>query len=463
VSLLTPAGECYSAAGYDETAVSRVTAQDLIFMAAFAPTLRSSSWLTLQLGTGEINRAGGVPTGGSLRPLILLLCQDSTVTLDVAMDHLVHELGVRALVASLEDIQLRAALERPSTRGQALYLSPNGSDSWSSSSDAAESLLWHLGASYSEVVRVYPALLERVLANFERAGGRLDEFRMAVLESDAREDRDLASAVLEQLRASLNVEQFRREGRLRSFDATAVQREQTDLLSYAPDVVLVFAGGLASVSPYPERANVVALLEEAEPAMVPFQPYYVFGPRNSQDISLATLAARSESFRQRAVGVTAERPLEPERARAVDERFRAAFPELSTELALGVSFATYDALYYLASAWAVAAPTALPVTATSIAENFERVTAPGGEPIDLAAPFAEISTSLRERAPQLFNASGTTGPAEFDAQRTRSALPRVYCWPSGGSSALVAQYDAAQELSVVRSDCARDLLGTAGE
>lgn len=122
VSLLTPEDECYSAAGYDETAISGVTAQDLTFMGAFAPTLRSSSWLTLLLGTGEINASGGVLTGGSRRPLVTVLCQDSTSTLDAALDHLVHDLGARALVASLEDSQLRAALERPSTRGQALYL-----------------------------------------------------------------------------------------------------------------------------------------------------------------------------------------------------------------------------------------------------------------------------------------------------------------------------------------------------
>jgi hypothetical protein len=459
VGLLTAQGECYAAAGYDEIAMRSLTAQDVVFMGSFAPTLRSSSWLTLSMGVDEINAGGGIRAGETTSPLGVVSCLDSAQTIDEALQHLVQELGATALVASLEDVALRAALELPATRARALYLSPNGANSGSSSSGNDDPLLWYLGASYAEVLPLYPELVGRAAAAFERAGGAPAAFRVAILESDAAEDRELAAAVVNGLRVVTDVEQVRREGRLRNFDALSVQRDPSELLAYSPALLLVFAGGLVSVSPYPERTGLISLLEGAEPTTPSFQPFYVFGPRNPLDASLAALAASSESFRRRAVGVTAERRVEPERARALSGRFRSTFPELPPELGLNVSFAAYDALHYLASAIAVAGPSLPPFTASELAANLARVTDPNGAPLDLMTPFAERSSFLSGARESTFNVSGTSGPAEFDAQRTRPAPPRVYCWGSDGAVLDLSPYEPGLTLSPVRFDCAEDLMG----
>jgi hypothetical protein len=457
VGLLTPNGECYAAAGYDEIAMRPLTAQDVVFMGAFAATLRSSSWLTLRLGVDEINAGGGIRIGDTTRPLVVVSCLDSALTIGDVLEHLIHELGASTLVATLEDAALQAALELPVTRAQALYLSPNGANSGSSFSGNADPLLWYLGASYAEVLPLYPELVGRAAAAFERAGGSPTAFRVAILESDAGEDRDLAAAVVDRLRVVTDVEQVRREGRLRNFDALSVQRDPSELFAYAPDLILVFVGGLTSVSPYPERTSLITLLEGLEPTTPSLRPFYVFGPRNPLDSSLATLAAGSESFRRRAVGVTADRRLDPERARALSERFRLAFPELSPALGLNVSFAAYDALHYLAAAFAVAEPSQFPFTASQMAANLARITDPKGAALDFVMPFAERSSFLSGSSGLTFNVSGTSGPAEFDAQRTRPEPPRVYCWGGDGGVLELAQYEPALAPSRVRTDCAEDL------
>lgn len=457
VGLLTSEGECYATAGYDEALVSELTARDLILLGAFAPSSRSSTWLTIELGVDELNSREQSAASGRQSRVIAVSCSDAAGTIDAALDHLVGELGVTALVASLEDIALRVALEHPATHNRALYLSPNGFNVWSAPAEASDPLLWYLGPSYARVVPAYPTFLERALSAFERSGGSRETFRIAVVQSDAREDRDLAAAVVEALGVDYDVTQLLREGRLRTFEASAVRQDPAPLLGYEPQLLLFFASGLDALSPYPERASLLQLMEGTASS---FRPLYVFGPRNLWDTAPATLATQSQSFRQRALGVTAERPIVADQAALLAERFEQHFPELPPELPLRISFGVYDALNYLASTYAISASTSLPRTAGELAANLQRVTDPNGTPLELSTP-QPMSSSLPTIETRL-NLLGASGPAEFDTDHARSAPLRIYCWGNDGAAKDIAGYDPDPASPLLTDDCAQEFAGSTG-
>jgi hypothetical protein len=456
VGLLTPEGECYAAAGYEEALVSDLTARDLILLGAFAPSSRTSSWLTLELGVDELNAREQSGADDPRSRVVAVSCSDTASTIDVAIDHLVGELGVTALVASLEDIALRAALERPATRDRALYLNPNGFDEWSSPPEAADPLMWYLGPNHARVVPGYPPFLERALVAFERSGGSRDTFRMAMVQSDAREDRDLAAAVIDALGVDYDVARLLREGRMKTFEASSVQQDPAPLLGYQPQLLLFFAGGLNGLSPYPERASLLQRIEGTAPD---FRPLYVFGPRNLEDVAPATLAAQSESFRRRAIGLTAERPIAADRAAVLVERFQEHFPELPAELQLHISFGVYDALNYLASASGIPASALRPRTAAEVAANLQRITDPNGVRMELSTPWHESASVAA--SPTTLNLLGTSGPAEFEADHARSGPLRIFCWGSDGVTRDIAGYDPDSAIPLPTSNCAQDFSGLA--
>src|SRR5690242_15550063 len=78
VSLSSADGTCFASTGFDPVASASSTAQEMRIVGAFAPSVRSSTWLTLKLAADEINAAGGVASAGGDQPLVVVLCQDSS-------------------------------------------------------------------------------------------------------------------------------------------------------------------------------------------------------------------------------------------------------------------------------------------------------------------------------------------------------------------------------------------------
>jgi hypothetical protein len=438
VDLLTEHGECYVSSGYSDETMGSATGKDLLLLGAFAPTIRSSTWLTLQLAANEINARGGLPVAsGPPRPVLLVACDDQSAHLPVALEHLVRRLGVRALLVSLEQNMLQAALDLPATRGGSLLLAPTGSAA--PSAPAESELFWSLGAPGVLAAPLYPDVIRRLADAAVARGALLADLKIVSLSSAAAEDDALAEAVQPQIRlGTVGVFELIREGRferLRLDDDSSEARSQTmrHLAAVAPDIILVFAGGSFTRPRGAPRVSALQLLEASDGAASQWRPTYVLGPRNAGDPLLSQLARGGSGFGARALGITVERRPDPSLAVPLAARFAAAFPKAADSGPWGVSPAVYDAFYYLAYALAAAPRSELGSGATDVLAGLQQVTQPSSPRVDVGPGAAGLELALEMLGQHLpFDVYGSSGPADFGRDHTRTDMPRLYCIGADG-------------------------------
>jgi hypothetical protein len=458
--LLVEGGACYQASNYDDEEMGPLTGEDLLTIGVFAPSIQSSTWLTVQLAVAELNARGGLPTASGLkRPVLAVTCNDAPSAMADAIAHLAR-LPVRALLASVDQRSLDIALSLNAGPDPLFLLAPRGSDRLT-----AESVidpLWSLGAPSSAVLAAYPTLIEQVVQSAVARGANLDLLRFASLVSAAPEDRALADAVTARIGGANRI-QLMGEDRFRPFDLTddadsERQRQLQELADYAPDLVLVFAGGFFADADRRPRTSVLRALEQLAAETPGWSPLYVLGPRNAEDAVLRGLALEDGSFRSRNVGMTADRAAYPEMRGPLAARFNAAFPEAGSELFVEPS--TYDALYYLAYALASSSSKGVATAASDVLAGLRQITTAGAERIDvgLGATGVERATLLlAARTP--FDLFGTSGPAEFDASHSRSDTARAYCWPGAGELETLTAYDGAHAAFDTALACGGKALG----
>jgi hypothetical protein len=453
----TSNGECFlGTALADELGSSQATLEDAIVIGTFAPTLRSSEWLTVQLAVDELNSLGGLPSERGTKQVLGVLCDGSRATVAAAIDHLVTGLSSRAILASLEDESLRIALEHQDANGP-LFLSPNSSDSWSASLAGGDPpFLWYLGPDYRDLVAAYSGLVARAHSSLVMQGRDPSLTRVATVVSEAKEDHDLADAVESEMELGGSLAyDLRREYRLLRFGFESAE-DLESLLNFGPDIVLFFVGGVRSQSPYSAR---IALIRELEAIAreASWRPIYVFGPRNADDRVLAQLAFEDSDFRSRAIGVRGDRVVDDAVADSLRQRFASAFPSQDR---LPVSLGVYDALYYLAYAVAATPGHARASQGASV-DGMSRVTDSAGESVAIGVGITglEKATELLS-AGDAFDLHGTTGPAAFDAGHVRAGPPRAYCWLESGRVVDFADLsaDGANGLAV-SADCGTQVLG----
>jgi hypothetical protein len=371
--------------------------------------------------------------------VLLVACDDQSAHLPVALEHLVHRLGVRALLASLEQDVLQAALDLPATRGGSLLLAPSGSAAPSAPAESA--LFWSLGAPSVLAAPLYPDVIRRVVDAAVARGAVLDDLKLVSLSSAAAEDDALAEAVQDQLQlGNAGVDELIREGRfkrVRLDDDSSEDRAQTmqNLAAYAPDIILVFAGGSFAAPRGVPRVSVLQLLEARDAATPQWRPTYVLGPRNAGDPLLSQLARGGSGFGARALGITVERRPDPSLAAPLAARFGAAFPQAIESGQWGASPAVYDAFYYLAYALAAAPRPELGPGAADVLAGLQQVTQSSGPRVDVGPGAAGLERALEMLGQQLpFDVYGSTGPADFGRDHTRTDMPRLYCIGADGEA-----------------------------
>ena len=467
VALNSQASACFGSTPYADETMGALTASDLLLIGAFAPGIRSSSWLTLLLAAEELNANGGLPApDGRLRPLLVLACDDSADSVVQALLHIVHDLKGQAVLAALEQRALAIALGVPETRGAVLYLSPNAVALPAGESGATA--LWSLGGRNAALARAVATTIARAS---DGAAARLAagaSAKVALLVSAAREDAELAQAMMEVLELSgRDGDGLMAEDRLRILelaDASPTERsaQLREVARFAPDVVAIVAGGTFSDPDRTPRSTVVLDLEGLA-AGSGWLPRYVLGPRNASDASLRELAMRDASFRARVLGVTADELPDAEAAGSLSVRFAERYGNLRPGLA--PVHAEYDALYLLAYALATAPPAAS--AAESVELGLRHVTDGDAEPIPVGpgpGRLERVRTLLVEDQP--FDTLATSGPARFDPTRHRGGELRAFCWDGTGSLMSVASYASdGTELArnaPVADDCGNEALSASG-
>jgi len=437
VALADVSEDCSATVGYDEQELSTLTLQGVDVIGAFASTPRSSTWLSLELAANEWNQARKASPSTALRPLIVLLCNDSSASVSRAMPHLVQELGAQALVAPGDSSALRAALD-PIATAPVFSLSPVGSSLSPEGLESEGDLLWYLGSEYLGTLPAYEQLLERAIATARSRAPVPADFHIALVIGADSEDDALASAV-ERL---IQVEGRDADGliiddRLRvvrapqelRFDPTqGLER----LLNPTPDLVLLFMGPREDPTAL-DASILVDVLEAQVKVHGAAPPLYLVGPRSLQAPALQELVAARPSLRSRVAGVRADPVPDGQLSEALQQRFAAAYPALRPrapqrkqgDRALEP---VYDALYSLAYALS-AGRQATPEEAPGVLAGFRRITdaaasesiaiGPGLEQLEQAMQLLESGATLR--------LEGTSGAVRFDpGTHTRTGAPRAY-------------------------------------
>jgi hypothetical protein len=437
VVLSSPELECYASSPYDDRTMGGATAEDLTIIGAFAPTLRSSTWLTLELAEQEFRASELASSADGPAPLMLVLCDDAPGAIQGSVEHLVDELSARAVLASFDQSVQSASLLAAGER--AFLLSPDGALGGSPTP-----AFWHLAGDYTELTPAYPPLLDALVRRMEQrtaASGRPSRIAAVTSPGDAGRLGELVSA-------SLRVDgqtpkQLEVPDRFRSFELSDEERASnlSELLMFAPDLVLLNATGVFGSSPRRERAEVIGRLEAEAAAAGRVPPLYVIGPRQAGDTYLDLLAARDASFRARAVLVDFDQPGRAEDA-ALRARFATTYQSPLPGSYLGPAARIYDAFYYLAYA-ATAGRSPGSLTTASVRRGMALVTDPTGVEVHVGAGSEGLDRArelLLDGTP--FALSGITGGEPFDPARgLRDGSVVAQCWGDDGLPQVLARFD----------------------
>lgn len=431
VDLTSDDGACYASSGYVDQTMGELTGAQLALVGAFAPALKSSNWLSMQLAADEINADGGLPLGtGPNRPLVLLACDDRVESIEPAMKHLVNQLGARALLGTLEEESLSAALSVGATRNSAIFLTPSSVDATASAEDV--DAVWALGTRTTELAGFYPDVVQLVARVADARRTDLHSLRLLSVIDQAQEDDTLAEAVLPSLvldgsgTAELLREDRSRTLRLSDDSPTDRAQKLADAAAFAPDIVLLFVGGTFASPRGKPRTTIVQDMENLSAASNGWRPLYVLGARNLEDSFLRELALHNDDYRRRVVGVTVARAADPQLAQPLQARFAAAFPQAESSSGLGVTSSVYDALYFLAYALAAAPRDDGPLSTQDVRTGLQDVMMAGADRVDVGpGPDGLDKARVASRARTPFDTYGTNGPAG-------SVDPHLYCFNTHG-------------------------------
>jgi hypothetical protein len=422
-----------------------------VFVGAFATIppvgpLTHPSYENYLLAINEFDSAGGI-TGWNpvtqrvgLRMPAAVICN---VAADVgtAMNHLISDVHVPAVVAALDSVTLRTTFENIALPNNIFVINPFGANT-TLTSLTTNGLLWHMLGQPSDYAPAYQALFPRIEAYVRSAAEQNipagTALRVATVTANATDTQDLAGAVEALLTwnggktvtqntqatppAFLNVaiDSVLNGTDLATIDVTAAV---TALDAFKPNVVISFAS-----------AEFVKLLQTYEVLHVgqpPYSmnppPFYVIGPYNMESTTLkmwignGAAGTPSETRRTRIAGIGVASASDTHALDAYETRF-VSVPNNPSGLG---QENYYDAMYFAVYSVLGAGP--LPtLSGTNVAQGMLRLLS--GSSYDVG-PQAIGNVCGALGAPtgsiQLF---GALGPPDFTIRTgARVGEGDVYC------------------------------------
>lgn len=406
--------------------------------------------LAQQLALEDLNVQGGLPDApdGTRRPLLLVVCDNDPKSVDPALDHLIDELELPGLVATIRPGDF---LQGFGDHRSALYFCPTTvTDAIAYEKD--DDLIWSLLGESSDFAPAYAKLLERtetyVRATHHIAAGA--PIRVALVTTLDASDADLNTAIQPLLRfngMSLkdNIDADNFEG-FTVESSKDVDRVVEDLVTFRPDIVVSAAGQVIT--------SATGLLWKTEDrwensSIDGFKkplPTYLLSPNNQGDLANVALLLQDlaentpeenpeNRFFGLMVGDDPDRTLINAYQIHLDTRFMGAAYEDTANY--------YDAVFFLAYA-TYAAGTDEPLSGSSLLRGMKRLQsgetfAPGLR--DAARIFSALS-----EPDATINLKSTLGPPGFDPEtRVRHIQGSTFCFRPQGSKMIpdtdVKRYD----------------------
>jgi hypothetical protein len=405
-----------------------------IFFGAFAtlnaavPEDNAIVWahrLALDELSGDAN--GGLPGGpnGKRRPLVMVVCNNSTDTVDKGLSHLADDLRVPAVLATLKPGDLRRGFEAHGER-DIFYLSPTGATR-TLVETPDHGLIWNLLGQPSDLAPTYARLLALAEPYLRTQRSLTRPLRVALVTTNDAFDSDLATFVEQVLTfngksITANADNYAGFTVNTSDPQPEVWAQQ--IVAFQPDVVV----STASES-FSQKSGLLEALESDwnELNLTAPRPFYILSPYNAGDLTdihdlmsnLIKGGVDSQANR-RFVGVSiagaADLTLQNQFATRLRTEFKDAYTDTGNY---------YDASYFLA--YAMYAAGNGPLTGSAIAAAMPRLI--NGKAIDVGPTNIAAAFLALSKPDSSIELDGTLGPPDFDpATGVRHDQGSVLCF-----------------------------------
>jgi hypothetical protein len=407
---------------------------------------KSQEVLNYRLVLNELSGPGqgGLPApNNTKRPLVLVVCDNTPPGeyegIKKSMNHLVHELGVPGVLASLQTADLLRAFDEFGQRNGVFFLSPLNSNEQLAAQDDS-SLLWHMLGMPTDMVPAYVSLLEK-LEKLILASKPGEKLKVALVWTpDAFHNELVQTAVQKLVFNGVGVTANETDGFYKSIKlepSSDIPNEVTSLRRFAPHVVISMANNSFIQS---------GMLEQFERAYgATNKVHYVLSPFNRAETDRVKALIKeiidAEMETPGAVPTGHKRFMGVNVAGAED---RTLYNEYYTRLTTSFEGVLpdrenfYDALYFLAYAIHAAGSTTV-LSGRGIAQAMPSLINGTSEfgvgPRDRLSALAFLSGTLPMRL------IGTLGPPDFDLNSgSRVDTGGIYCfhWNQTSAGTLVA-------------------------
>jgi hypothetical protein len=375
---------------------------------------------------------GGVPDGpgGARRPLVMIVCNNANDEVEAGVQHLVEDLQVPAVLATLKPGDLRRAYENKLGR-DTFFLSPVAVTS-AVVTEEDDGHIWNLLGQPSDFAPTYAALLSRAEA-YVRKQRQLDAdvpLNVALVTTGDAFDSELANAITPELAingkaATADTEHFVRFELPPAPDAVA---EAAAIGDFQPDIVVSAASESFLMKNGVQEQLEGNWAEYSYPADPKPGPFYILSPYNAGNLVplQGRIAGRLDAQpslqeQQRYVGVSIAAAADSSLQNAYAVRLISAFDKALTDTAN-----YYDAVYYLAFAMRGAdQPNGL--TGSGIARGMKRLLE--GPRFQLGPSSASQVFAALAKPGVTVDIESTLGPPGFDpATGVRAVEGSVFCF-----------------------------------
>jgi hypothetical protein len=453
-----------------------------IFIGAFAtiPTqniLLHPSTLNYNLALDEFETQGGIPvgSGGAYRYPVAVICNDDTTDPTSAVNHLISDVHVSAIIAALPSTEIKTAFAAANLTSDAsapsvFFMNPFGADtSITPPALQTNGLLWHMLGEPSDTAAAYTTFfpyVERYVRNTPTIGnGAADAgsrpLRVATFTAQATDLLDLQAAVnpvltwnggqtiAQNLQAGnfLDVEFPTSTLNGATVTSADVSSAVTALTNFQPDIVISFASE--------EFITLIQTLEEATGSgSAPPHPFYLLGPYNvdSTDVLTSWIGLSggfvSDGKRARMAGIAFASTPNSDVLNSYNQRFINKYP--GDQLFLNAEN-YYDAVYFTVYSLVGAGPN---LTGANIGTGMTELVTPAGDPRNVGpTDIPNVIADLEAVHTTTVALTGTLGPPDFNLKTgARVSQGDVYCfnkYPLDAGAMAYQPYYAFDELRLV--------------
>ncbi len=406
------------------------------------------SYRNYALAISEFTSQAGIPAGpgNTLRMPVAVLCNDDTAQVTTAMNHLVADVHVPAVVTALDSADVKATFSNYgfNTTPNLFVVNPFGADSTLTALPRGAQL-WHMLGTPNDLATAYSALIPRIEAYIRNTPpwslGPTNPLRIATVTAQATVLTDLAGAVATQAITWNNGNGQFASSQTASFDpeyllgstlngtplsSIDVTTAVSDLLAFQPQVVISFASD--------EFITLLQTLDlewgsgRPDGGSYGPPPLYVVSAYNSDSTTLLGWVRNIEANRRRVVGIDFASTTQTTVLNAYETRFVQAGNPAS---ALG-SENYYDAMYFAIDSLVGAASSvthAGSLNGTDLGGGMLRLIAPAGTPYSMGpADMGNIFATLDATNTNAISLTGALGSPVFNTQTgARVGQGDVYC------------------------------------